>query len=140
MRDVDDGGAACFQALDDREQDFRFAVGKRRGRLVQNDDVCGLAEALGDFNELALGNRQVADLRARIDRQAKLMDKLFGGGVQLALPDEAEAAWLVIGEDVFGDAEIARQAQFLKDDGNAVCAGIARVFRRIRRAFELYRS
>ena len=61
MRDEDDRGAGRPEVAEDGEEALDVRRRQRRGRLVEDEDAPGGGEGAGDLDELALGDRQLAD-------------------------------------------------------------------------------
>ena len=83
MRDVDHADAARAQALEDAEERLDLGVGERGRRLVEDEDARLLRERLGDLDELLLADAEVADGRARVERQVQLVEQLLRAAVEL---------------------------------------------------------
>ena len=89
MRDVDDRRRRSVAELaDDPEQLVDLGVGQRRGRLVHDQDVGVEGQRLGDLDHLLLGDREVADPRARVELQVQRLEQLARLRVERPLVEE----------------------------------------------------
>ncbi len=84
MRDVDDCHALTFQLGNDLEKNVDFGCGKRRCRLIHNDDTRINGDRLGDFYELLLPNWQIGDKRICTDASIEPVE-IFVGFYNLCL-------------------------------------------------------
>ena len=70
MADIENALALVAQPLQRHEQLVSLLRRQHGCRLVENDELRLLQKAADDFNALALADRQVADQRLRVQRQA----------------------------------------------------------------------
>ena len=69
---------AGFQAGDRAEEGGHLVVGKRRGRLIHQDDVRLSPERFGDLDDLGLRDGQRAHEPIRCDIGLKFLKEFFG--------------------------------------------------------------
>ena len=89
--DVDDALALRLQRTDDLEEMLDLALGQRRRRLVHDENVGIVGDRLGDLDHLPVGDREVAHLRFRIDRDVEPLEQRLGPPAHLVVTHEAEA-------------------------------------------------
>ena len=75
VRNVEDRLSFRAQPFERLEQLVGFLRRQHRGRLVQDDELRRLQQAADDLDTLALTDREVADQRLRIERQAVAIGK-----------------------------------------------------------------
>src|SRR5437870_14280 len=75
VRDVDDAGAARAHPLQDPEQDFRFRLRERRGRLVEDEDVRLARERFRDLDEMLLADSEIADRSVRLELELQVVEQ-----------------------------------------------------------------
>ena len=61
VRDIEDCGTALLEFADHAEQDRNLAIGQGRGWFVKNDDFGPGDIGLGNLDQMALGNVELAD-------------------------------------------------------------------------------
>jgi len=69
----------------------------------------------GDLDELAFGDRQLADQRARAERRTEPDEDVGTAGFHRAPVEPSTAAQLAAKVDVFGDGQARAQRQLLVD-------------------------
>src|SRR5262245_33355792 len=105
---------------------------ERRRGFVQDEQLRLDRQRLRDLDDLAFGQAEVFDRRVGRYLQLELIEQFLRPGVQLAPIDQAERAEpprLAPDEDVFGDRQVRRQAQFLMHEADAERLGLRRVLR-----------
>ncbi len=127
VRHVDDAGALCGHAADGAEQDFGLLLANGRGGFVHDHHIAVVAEGLGNFHQLHLGQAQVLHASARIDLelqaiQQRLRLPFHGAGVD-AEPCHAGLAAEV---EIFCHAHAGDGRELLRDDGDVVMQGFGR--------------
>ena len=127
MADVDDADAAVAQPPDDVQQPAHVGVGEGSRRLVHDHDARVLRQRLGDFDALAIGDRQRRDFGVDVDMLAvEIVEQRARLGAHLAPVHAAERrARRMADEDVFGDAQLGKEQQLLIDDRDALGARVA---------------
>ena len=121
--DVDDALALGLQRPDDPEQMLDLALGQRRGRLIHDENVGIVGDRFGDLDHLPAGDRKVAHLRLRIERDVEALEQRLGPPAHLVVAHEAERVQrLAADPDVLGDRHEVHQVEFLMDHGDAVAA------------------
>ena len=122
MRDVEDRLALGAQPLQRLEQLVGFLRRQHRGRLVEDDQLRRLQQAADDLDALALADRQVADQRIGIERQA------IAVGQRLGLGGDGGDRRLVVERqrDVFGRGQRVEQRKMLEHHADAELARGAR--------------
>ncbi|MNS99667.1 hypothetical protein D3C72_1340750 [compost metagenome] len=124
MRNVKHGHALCPDVPDDIQQRVRFDGRKARRRLIENDHAMRHEQNAGDLRQLPLGNRQAADNGVRIDRTAKIGDRLAGAGAHGAVVHHGAPAYFAAEIDVLRHRQIGRQQYFLMHENNAAMFSI----------------
>ena len=127
MGDENDRYALGFQRADDRGEIGDLGLAERRRRLVHHDQTRTHRQRARNFDQLLLGDREIAHQRHRIAPEANLLGDRLGLGGELLPADEQPRAWLAADEDVLGDRHVGRQREFLIDRHHA---GALRVMRR----------
>ena len=126
VRDEEDRDALVPQASQDLIDGLHVRRGQRRGRLVQDQEPRAAAERLGELDELAPGQRQVADRLSRIDVLA--MDEgqqLLGAPTLEGAVDEAPPARGGGDADILLDGQVGDERQLLEDRDDAALHGVA---------------
>ena len=114
VRHIDDADTLVAQPAYHRQQQFRFAAGERRGRLVEDHDSGAGGDDAGDGNNLPLGDGQPPDDCGGIERDAEFIEDASRFDMHPAAIDQADAVCGLATEiDVFCDAQIGFQVQFL---------------------------
>ena len=115
VRDVEDRLAFGAQPLERLEQLVGLLRRQHRGRLVEDDQVRRLQQAADDLDALALADRQVADQRIGIERQAVAVgQRLRLGG------DRADRRVVVERQrDVLGRRQRLEQRKMLENHADA---------------------
>jgi hypothetical protein len=99
-----------------------------RRRFVEDEDGCVGLDAVGDFDELALGDRKRRDQGLRIEIERERPQCLSCRLVHPGIVDAAEAAGgLVAQKHVLGNGEVGQQRHFLEDSGYAGGQCFARI-------------
>ena len=120
VRDVDDDPAVGGVAAGELEQPVRLLASERRGGLVQDQHLRLPGVGLRDLDDLALGQRQVADAGARVDGLVlHLVEDRPAGRAQRARRDDAGPRRLPPVEQVLGDGQVRQQAELLEAVANA---------------------
>ena len=91
VRDVDDRDALRGEAPDDPEQVAALVDGQRRGRLVEDQELELVRQALGDLDHLLLARATAAHRRARVDVDLEIGQDPARALVHRAAADDAEA-------------------------------------------------
>ena len=120
MGDIDDSDVAGAQSPKRLEQAFDIGLGKRRSRLVENEDVRLDRQRPADRNERPLGGRQGRDRGVGIEIAAHERER-FGGGASHSRPrNEAGPRSRIAGlnRDVLCDRHPLDQPQILMDEGD----------------------
>ena len=84
MGDVDDADIAGAQPPQRLEQAFDVGLGKRRGRLIENENVRFDRQRPADGNERPLGRRKRRDRRLRIEVAAHDRERVCGRAFHFA--------------------------------------------------------
>ena len=124
MGDVDDADPLFLRLLDQGEQAIGFALGKRGGRLVQDQDRQLGAERLGDLHHLLLGARQVGHALRRSDGKVEPIENFFGAGAQFPLVEQTAAAHFRPEKQVLLHGQLWHQGEFLEHRTDAQRAGV----------------
>ncbi len=140
MADEHDGAALLAQAPHHVEQLLHFVLAQPRRRFIEDEDRRVAGHRLGDLDQLALGQRQLADRQAGIDVHAEKTQQLARAAPQGAPVDQPEARRLLTDEDVGGHVHLGEQGQLLGHPGDAQVLGAARRQRVERAALDLDRS
>ena len=132
VRYVDDRDAFRLQPRDHGKQLFGFVVGKRRRRLIHDQNARVLRQCLGDFDHLLLGDTEAVHRQARIDIEADPVEHALGLGVGTAAVDQPgqPARKFAAEKNILGDVEIGHEREVLENDGNAELARRAGVVNR----------
>ncbi len=120
MGDIDDSDVAGAQSPKRLEQAFDIGLGKRRSRLVKNEDVRLDRQRPADRNERPLGRRKGRDRGVGIEIAAHDRER-FGGGASHSRPrNEAGPRSRIAGlnRDVLCDCHPLDQPQILMDEGD----------------------
>ena len=88
MRDVHDTDAGFAKLANDPKKLVDLRFGERGGRLVHDDDLRFVGEGLRDLDHLLLRDREVRDLRLRVDLEMKLVEERLGVPVEGAIVEE----------------------------------------------------
>ena len=127
VRDEDDGLALVGHRAERLEELLGFLWCEHCGRLVHDQDARVPVERLQDFDALLLADRELPDLRLRIDREpvalAQLLDALLGG--RRTQDDAATLASVVAEDDVLRDRERLHQPEVLVHHADARVEGVA---------------
>ncbi len=123
MRDVDDGESLGAQPRDQVEQPARLAIGERGGRLVHHQDARPRMHRARDLDHLLLGDRQIADQRARPEAGAEAREHLRAAADHGGAVDRQSATRLAAEMDVLGNREVGRERELLIDDRDAMRLG-----------------
>ena len=75
VRNEDEARSLCFQLLQYAEHMGDFTVGKRRGRLIQNQQLCVHMQGAADFQHLLFARFQIADHCGGIHIHAEVAEK-----------------------------------------------------------------
>ena len=95
------------------EESLCFSATKRRSRLIQNEKLGIAGESLCDFYQLLGRNAKRTNQSTWGQVQAKPAKLLSCSPIHLVSIDKKSFPWQVAHENVFGDAEIGQEAQFL---------------------------
>ena len=128
MGDEDDGDAVRLELGDDAQEPVRLRRGEARCRLVHNDDARVERERLGNFEQLALGERQVRHEIVDPEIDVETLEKRAHDAPDRATVDEPErpgAQRLAPDEDIRPDIEVFEEIEFLMDEGDASRQGVA---------------
>ena len=108
MADVDHADAARLDHLDQPEQRAHFALGKRRRRLVHQQQLRLDVQRFRQLDHLLLGDAQVGDPRVRVEVQAEQLQDFLRLAAHLAPVDQRQMAQSRLGaeKDVLGDASL----------------------------------
>ena len=111
-------------------------IGKRRRRLVHDQNAGVLRQRLGDFDHLLLGDAEPMHRDARIDVEADHVEHALGFGVDAAPVDEAgqPAREFAAEKNVLRDVEIGDEREVLENNGDAEFARRGRIVNRDRLA------
>ena len=147
VRDQDDGDAFRLQPADQVEHALHLAHGKRRRRLVHDDQLRVEGQRTRDRHRLLLAARERADRAVdRRQMRAQPLDHLCRLAVHLGLVDKAgnQAEQLLhrlaAEEDVGGHVLLLGQRQVLVDHLDAELAPLAGIERQDVLAVELDRA
>ena len=121
----DDGGDAAALEPEHEVQQVLGVGFVQRGRgLVQDQELHGLVERLGDLDQLLLADADFLDGGVRILAEAYPCQQFGGAGPGLGPVDHAALGRLVAEEDVLHDRQFRDEREFLVDDHDAgVLAG-----------------
>ena len=123
VTDVEDRTALGRDLAQGLEQALDLLGGEYRGRLVHDQKLGVLQQTAGDFDALALADRQAVDAAIGVERQA-----VFGGDSPHPLGQRRHVAGPVPAEgDVFVDGHRLEQGEMLKHHADAELARGARV-------------
>jgi len=101
--------------------------GERRGRLIHDEQLRLVRQCAGDLDHLAARDRELADLRPRVEIERKAREQCPRPAVQLTVTDDPERVdGLTSDPDVLRDAHGRHQVQFLMDHGDAMLERLAR--------------
>ena len=78
MRDVDHRNALITQLVHNLEEEIYFLIGKRGGRLIEDDDSRLMRNRLRDLDHLHLSDGERAEQRLRIIVEAQLLQPAIG--------------------------------------------------------------
>ena len=127
MRDEDHGLPLVGHRAERLEERLGLLWREHRGRLVHDQDARVPVERLQDFDALLLADRELPDLRLRIDREpvalAQLLDAPLGG--RRTQDDAATLASMVAEDDVLRDRERLDQPEVLVHHADARVEGVA---------------
>ena len=117
-----------FQLADHLEEFRDLGVVERGRRLVHDQHARVERQRLGDLHHLLLGDRQPADDRARIERQAHVIENGRRLAVELVFVEqEAERALgFAADENILRDGQMIHQLQFLMNDPDSRRLSLAR--------------
>ena len=97
-----------------------------RGLVEQQDSRLG-HKGFGDLDQLAFGQRELADLGVYGPLDPQLLEHGSGQLPHAPTIDERTASWFPHGEEVVEDVEVRKEAQLLGHHGDAVRDGVGRV-------------
>ena len=120
MRHIDDPNATRAEAPECRKQPLDIGVGKRRGRLVENEDVRLHRERPADRDERTLGRRQGRHAGVRVEVASHDGERVGGGLADGAPGDQPEARARISGEerDVLRHRHPLDQSKILMDESD----------------------
>ena len=120
--DIGDADAALAEAPDHLQQPARIPIRQRRGRLVHDDQLGILRQRLGDFDPLAVRDRQPADDGIDVEIMAvQGIEQGAGAGPHGGPVHAAPAGARRMADiDVLRHAQLGKQQQFLIDRGDAL--------------------
>jgi hypothetical protein len=114
VRDEHDGDALGIERPQHREQLVHFLRRQHRGRLVEDQHARAVMQRLEDLDPLLDADRELADARARIHRQAVARRQLADLRVRRGAPQAAERAHrLVAQHDVLAHRQRVDQHEVL---------------------------
>ena len=121
VRDEDDRDALGAEAAHDGEDLLHLAAVERRGRLVEDQHLRLPAHGLGDLDQLAIGEGEIAHHGAGIDAdEAEAHQPGAGLAAHALAVDQTESgARLLAHEEVLGHGQIRDQGQLLEDRDDA---------------------
>ncbi len=129
VADEDGRQPVLAQVADDVEEAVGLLARQRGGRLVEDQHRRVAVERAGDHHELLVTGAELADGRARVERQPPLVQEARRAALRVA--DVGEHAPAVGAEaDVLADGERVDHARLLRDDRDPAHA---RVLRRVQR-------
>jgi len=130
MGHVHDRVALVAELMDAGEQRLGLALGQRRRRLVEDQDLRRCAEDLGDLDELLGGERQRRDLGARVQPvQPDPLEHRLRLTVQLARAGDPAPRRQLAHQQVLLHRQVGQEAELLVDDADAGVAGLGRARR-----------
>jgi len=139
--DVDDGFALIAEVADEGEEFFRIRLTETAGGLVEDENAAAEGEGARDFDELLFGDAEAAGGDGERDVGAAEIGEGAGGEIARGAEIEERAAvGLGAEDDVFGDAEVGRDGEFLVNGDDAGAAGVEGIARGERSAVELERA
>jgi hypothetical protein len=115
VRDVEDDATLRPEFADDREESFDLAHGQAARGLVERDDLGAAAERLRDLDHLSLTDRQMRELRVRIDFFAEAAEQGGRLVVQRSAIDDAMALGQVTEKNILRDGHFRHEVEFLVD-------------------------
>ncbi len=126
MADEHDRDGPALQLEREREESIDLVPRERGGRFVHDDEARVVGDGAADRDELALGDREVAQAGRRVKRHA---DPLQGGFRRA--PDRSPAQEMqpvvLLDRDILGNREVGEQGQVLVDDLDAAPDAFGRI-------------
>ena len=125
MRGEEHASPVVTEAADEPEQPLDFALGERRGRLVEKEDARFAHEGGRDLDHLALRERERTRKRAGVDAvHSEALENLGRALSELPPLDQPRgAAWLAPDEEVLGHRQPGKERQLLEHGADAEPAG-----------------
>src|SRR5665647_185995 len=125
MGDEHNGHPRSGQAPNQRQEFVRLDVGKRRSRLVHDDDLSVASKRAQDLDFLLLSDRQVAswNMRGQVG-EASLIAQLSKAGEVGTRAHPAQSLTEPAHEYVLQDAPLAHESQLLRDHGDSMSEGV----------------
>ena len=114
------------QAVEAFEERLRFLRRQHRRRLVEDQHLGAAVERLQDLDALLLAERELPELRARVDGDLVALAELLGDGAgeQVSLPPEREAGRCQVGE--VGDVRVGQAVEPVRAEQHAPAGDPAR--------------
>ena len=112
------------QLLDEREQPPRFALGQRRGGLVEDQDARAGAHRRGDLHLLLVGHRQAPQGLVHVQVGAQAGQQRPGAGAQGGAIHQPPAAGPAPQGQVLGHAQLGAEGQLLVHHADAGGQGV----------------
>ena len=139
VADEENGHAPIPQLARGPEQLPHLVIGKRRGRLVHDQDFDFERNRLRDFHRLLRSERQASGRRANVELDAEAGKYLLGLRVH-PVPCDQRALVAMGDEDVLRDIQIGKHQRLLVNRGDSEGLGMLGVRELHRRALHSYLS
>ena len=115
-----------FEPLDDREELFDFALGKRGTRFVHHDDARVARQRFRDFDELLLADRQPRHRNIERNLETQLAEHACRQFARRAFVEQTAAHRLGTERDVLRGRQLRHEVELLIDHPDAEPFGAAR--------------
>ena len=132
VRHIDDGHAFVAQTPDEGKEALDLIVRERGGRLVEGKHTHARLEGAHDFDDLALGGRELVaeEIHGQDALEAIFSEAAAHQRVEPAAIEQTETLGQLADPDVLGDVDAGDDLRLLIDDANAGMVGGARVGKR----------
>ena len=136
MRDIEDRHPFALSRLRiSNSRSTSFEV-RRRGRLVENEQLAFIAERLGDLDELHLRDAEAGDQRRRRHIESDFLQQRRRAPVRLAIIHQPVTLRQALEQEILRHRHLRQHGEFLMHDADAGAVGVGRGSRAIGLAVE----
>ena len=126
MTDVEDKLARALLLADKPDELAHPVRVERGGRFVVDDDAGLGGRALGDLDQMLLGEGKIAAQDVDVDVESEAIEHRAGPPPHRGSVDEAEPSRLPAEVDVLRNGQVGKQRELLEDRGDARRARLRR--------------